>query len=124
MKQQASSKAKRMSKSSAKFVSHPGIKRKYSKDNSTCQVIFWLSKHAVPGAHSVAVAGNFNNWDMHTHKMKKLKSGDYSLIVELDPGKEYEFRYLIDETRWENAWDADKYVWSPYGNCENSVVVV
>jgi 1,4-alpha-glucan branching enzyme len=124
MKQQSSSNPKRVSRSSAKTVSHPGIKRKYSKDRSTCQVTFWLSKQAVPGARVVAVAGDFNNWDMHAHKMKKLKSGDYSLMVELEPGKEYEFRYLIDETHWKNAWNADKYVWSPYGNCENAVLIV
>jgi 1,4-alpha-glucan branching enzyme len=124
MKQQTSSKAKRVSTSSAKIVSHPGIKRKYSKDNSTCRVTFWLSRQMAPEDQCVAVAGNFNNGDIHAHKMKKLKSGDYSLMVELEPGKEYEFRYLIDEKRWENARDADKYVWSSYGNCENSVVIV
>jgi hypothetical protein len=31
---------------------------------------------------------------------------------------------LIDETKWENDWHADKYVPTPYGNAENSVVVV
>ncbi len=55
--------------------------------------------------------------------MNRVESGDFALMVELEAGKEYEFRYLIDGTRWENAWNADKYVWSEYAGCENSVIV-
>ena len=99
------------------------IKRKYSKDMSKCQVTFLLPRAVASEVGSVAVVGSFNNWDMHAHQMKKLRNGDYRLVVELDPDTEYEFRYLIDEKQWENCWHADKYVWSTYGNCENSVII-
>ena len=56
--------------------------------------------------------------------MKKLKNGNYAVTLELKPGREYQFRYLIDESKWENDWNADKYVKSPYGDSDNSVVVV
>jgi hypothetical protein len=55
--------------------------------------------------------------------MKRLENGDFSLALELEAGKEYEFRFVIDGVRWENAWNADKYVWSDHGNCENSIIV-
>jgi hypothetical protein len=55
--------------------------------------------------------------------MKKLANGDFYIELEVDAGREYEFRFLIDDGRWENAWNADKYVWSEHGNCENSVIV-
>jgi hypothetical protein len=55
--------------------------------------------------------------------MTRLENGDYTLVVELEAGKEYEFRFVIDDNQWENAWNADKYVWSEHGNCENSVVI-
>lgn len=123
MKQQSPSRPKQVSKSSAKTVSKSGIKRKYSKDKSTCQVTFRLPKDFAPEARCVAIVGSFNNWDLHAHQMKKLKNCDYSLVVDLASDNEYEFRYLIDETRWVNDWHADKYVWSPFGNSENSVVI-
>ncbi len=56
--------------------------------------------------------------------MKKAQNGDYTITLDLTPGKEYHFRYLIDESKWENDWNADKYVRSPYGDSDNSVVIV
>jgi hypothetical protein len=56
--------------------------------------------------------------------MKRLKSGDFTICLELEPGRRYQYRYLIDDSRWENDWQADSYVASPYGDSENSVVIV
>ncbi len=56
--------------------------------------------------------------------MKKLKRGDYTIKLDLEPEREYQFRYLIDELKWENDWKADKYVKNPYGDSDNSVVIV
>jgi len=33
-------------------------------------------------------------------------------------------RFLIDGVRSENAWNADKYVWSDHAQGENSVIVI
>ena len=100
-----------------------GLKREYSKDKSKCQVTFWLPKEAAPEARCIALAGTFNNWNEKSHIMNKRKNGDFVLKVELDADQEYTFRFLIDEVRWENAWNADKYVGSAYGGCENSVII-
>jgi hypothetical protein len=56
--------------------------------------------------------------------LKKLKDGTFSVTVNLESDREYQFRYLIDDSIWENDWEADKYVPSPFGNADNSVVVV
>jgi hypothetical protein len=56
--------------------------------------------------------------------MEKLKNGDYTVKLELERGREYQFRYLIDETKWENDWNADKYVKSAYGDSDNSVIML
>jgi 1,4-alpha-glucan branching enzyme len=98
------------------------MKRKHSSDKTQCCVTFWLPKEAAPDAKSVAVAGSFNDWCLDRHVMKQLKNGDFSLDIELPSGKEHEFRFVIDGGRWENAPNADKYVRSDFGNCENSVI--
>ena len=67
---------------------------------------------------------DFNNWNIHANPMKKLKDGDYSIELDLELGREYQFRYLIDQLEWENDRSADKYVRSDYGDCDNSVVIV
>jgi 1,4-alpha-glucan branching enzyme len=99
------------------------MKRKLSRDKTRCVVTFWLPKKAAPDAGIVAVAGSFNDWSLDRHPMKRLKDGDFSLDLELEAGKEYEFRFVIDGVHWENAWNADKYMWSAHGNCENSMIV-
>jgi len=101
-----------------------GIKKEYLKRGNLCKVTFRLPKIVAPNAKSVYVVGDFNNWNIHAHPMKKSKDGNYTVTLALDPGREYQFRYFVDETKWENDWNADKYVKSPYGDSDNSVVVV
>ncbi|MBK8442555.1 MAG: isoamylase early set domain-containing protein [Sphingobacteriales bacterium] len=96
------------------------IKKSYSKKQSTCKVTFSLPKTIE--AKNIALLGDFNNWDSKATPMS-LSRGSYKAEVELEKGSEYQFRYLIDGTRWENDEEADKWVVSPFG-AENSVVTI
>lgn len=100
------------------------LKKQYLKRKPLCKVTFRLPKQAVESACAVNLVGDFNNWSTNATPMKKLKSGEFKAIVDLEIEKEYQFRYLIDDNEWENDWHADKYTPNAYGNCENSVVVV
>lgn len=100
------------------------IKKQYVKDKSVCKVTFSLPKKAAASAKTVHLVGEFNNWDEKVTPMKKLKDGSFSITLELETGREYQFRYLIDGIEWENDWEADKYVRTHFGTCDNSVVVV
>lgn len=102
----------------------PGIRKQYLKSRNACKVTFRLSRIAAPQADRVCIAGEFNNRNTQVNPMKKLKNGDFRITLELEPGKEYQFRYLIDDAVWENEWNADAYVVSPFGHCDNSVVLV
>ncbi len=100
------------------------LRKKFLKSRPVCKVTFNLPKEAVREGKTVNLVGEFNNWDLYATPMKRLKDGSFTATVDLEEGSEYQFRYLIDEMFWENDWDADKYMTSQYGNCENSVVVV
>ncbi len=101
-----------------------GIKKKYFKTKPVCSVTFILPGIAAPGASMVCIVGDFNNWCINSHPMNRLTSGDFTICLDLEPGRHYQYRYLIDDFRWENDWQADSYVASPYGDSENSVVIV
>ncbi len=101
-----------------------GIKKEFLKTKNVSRVTFSLPKAAAPDAKSVYIVGDFNNWNIHATPMKKLRRGDYTIKLDLESEREYQFRYLIDELKWENDWKADKYVKSPYGDSDNSVVIV
>jgi 1,4-alpha-glucan branching enzyme len=100
------------------------MKKQYLKTKPVCKVTFRLQKEVAKSAKTVNIVGEFNNWDIYATPMNKLKNGAFTVTLDLGLDMEYQFRYLINETKWENDWDADKYVPTPYGNTENSVVVV
>jgi len=100
------------------------LKKSYSKDQGTCKVTFELPEAAAPGARTVHLVGDFNNWSETATEMKQGKDGDWTASVTLASGRQYYFRYLIDGTAWENDWNADKYVQSPSSDAHNSVVIV
>lgn len=101
-----------------------GIKKEYLKSRNACKVTFRLPRVGAPDAKTICIVGDFNNWNIYANPMKRLKRGDYTITLELVPGREYQFRYLIDDSRWENDWNADKYVKNPYGDSDNSVIIV
>jgi len=97
---------------------------KFLETRKVRRIKFRLPKVAATDSKNVCIVGDFNNWNTHANPMKKLKDGDYSIKLDLEPGREYQFRYLIDQLKWENDRSADKYVRSDYGDCDNSVVIV
>jgi 1,4-alpha-glucan branching enzyme len=99
-----------------------GIKKQCVKSKTACKVTFTLPKEAGRDARQVALVGDFNGWDPEAHPMKRQINGDYAITLELEAGREYQYRYLIDCSRWENDYHADRYVKSPFGDCDNSVV--
>lgn len=93
-------------------------KRRFKKQN-VVKVTFVLPPE-VEG-DTVHLMGEFNDWQA-SHAMRHQKDGSWQITVDLEPGGEYPFRYLVDGQRWLNDPQADKYVPNPYGD-QNSVVV-
>jgi 1,4-alpha-glucan branching enzyme len=100
------------------------IKKQLTKKESVCKVTFYLPKEKVASAKDIHLVGDFNNWDTSATPMKKIKDGSFSVTLDLEPGHEYQYRYLLDGATWENDVEADKYVSSPFGDSKNSVVML
>ncbi|GAB2705632.1 isoamylase early set domain-containing protein [Aliiglaciecola sp. 3_MG-2023] len=100
------------------------FKKQYLKSKPVCKVTFKLSKEEAKNAETVRLVGDFNDWDIETSPMKKLKNGSFSSTINLPADAEYQFRYLLNDEEWENDWNADAYVTSPISFDENSVVSV
>jgi len=86
----------------------------------TAKVTFVLPKEAVENAEIVAVLGDFNNWQDGI-VLSKQKDGSFQTAVELEKGRTYEYRFLINGEKWENDWAAEAYAPTPFGTY-NSVV--
>ena len=101
-----------------------GIKKQFLKTRPFCKVTFRLPKQAVQSAATAHLVGEFNNWDTGAHPMQRLKKGGFKVTLELEPNREYQYRYLLDQTIWQTDQEADKYASTPYADSQNSVVVV
>jgi 5'-AMP-activated protein kinase regulatory beta subunit len=72
------------------------------------RIVFSFSDKA---AHEVAVAGDFNQWNRKSHRMKPNGQGRWQKIMMLPPGQ-YEYKFWVDG-RWRT--DPDNPIQSP--NC-------
>jgi hypothetical protein len=99
------------------------IKKQYLKSGGECKVTFMMPRVAAPEAYRITIVGDFNGWNANATPMKRLRSGDFKATLKLPAGKEYRFRYLIDDSRWENDWGADRYDPNPFAS-DDSVVCI
>lgn len=100
------------------------IKKQYLKTRPVCKVTFRLAKEDACEAKNVFLVGEFNDWDKTKTPMKPLKDGGFTITLDLEIEKEYQFRYFINSMIWANDKQADKYVYSSFGNCENFVIAI
>jgi 1,4-alpha-glucan branching enzyme len=95
--------------------------KKKALKNGIVKVEFVLPDAIAAEAESAFIVGDFNNWDETATPMQQLKNGTFKASLNLDPDREYQFRYLINGKQWHNDWDADKYVSNPFSG-DNSVI--
>ncbi len=74
-----------------------------------------------PKAQKVALAGDFNNWDVNSLLMKKDSKETWGTIVALPAGR-YEYRFYVDGV-WLDDPNADERVGNPFGN-QNCIKIV
>jgi len=94
------------------------FKKKFLK--TKCKVTFELPQ-GIEGAEDVYLVGDFNNWDEQATQMEKKRGNRFSVTIDLEPDREYQYRYLVNGKEWHNDWEADKYVANPFSG-DNSVV--
>jgi 1,4-alpha-glucan branching enzyme len=74
-----------------------------------------------PEAGEVFLVGDFNNWDVQKHPMKKEENGVWKKITLLLPGR-YEYKFLVDG-RWQNDSASDQLCVNCYGTQNNLIEV-
>lgn len=100
------------------------VAKQYLRSRPICKVKFTLPETLAKSARNVCLAGDFNNWDAAGCKLRKQKDGRFIATLELEPGREYQYRYVLDGERWESDIEADKLVPNNVCSAHNSVVVV
>ncbi len=92
------------------------LKKNYAKTGRSCRITFKVP--AGIEAESVAVLGDFNDWDAERHPLTRRKDGSHSRTLSLATGQEYRFRYLLDDEQWMNDEEADRQVPNGFGTMD------
>ncbi|MFB0537279.1 MAG: isoamylase early set domain-containing protein [Anaerolineae bacterium] len=100
------------------------LKKQHIKSRKVVKVTFEVPEAELPEAkvESVHLVGEFNDWDLTATPMTRRKGDIFRVTLELEPGREYQFRYLVNSEHWCNDWHADAYVLGDFGE-DNCVVV-
>lgn len=73
-------------------------------------------------AERINLVGDFNDWDRESLPFERTRAGDWRVEVELELGREYRFRYLVDGAHWRYDWHADNHAPSPHGGYDSIVI--
>jgi len=100
------------------------LKKRYVKSRQVVKVTFEFPKEEWPKdiqVEGVCLVGDFNGWEVSATPLSRGRGSAFGTTVELEPGREYQFRYLINGEHWCNERHADRYVPNPFGS-QNCVV--
>jgi len=84
------------------------------------KVTFTLAAEIVGDAQGGVLIGEFNDWNQAQGvALKKSKEGSMKAAVSLEVGQTYQYRYLLDDGRWVNDYNAS----NQHDNCVLTVPV-
>lgn len=52
-----------------------------------------------PEATAVALAGDFNGWDLNAHPLRRSEEGMWQVSVRLSPGA-HQYKFVVDGAEW------------------------
>ena len=89
------------------------------------KITFTLPAEVVADATSGLLLGDFNNWDdSKAPSLKKQKDGSLKTTVTLEGGRSYQYRYLLNDGRWVNDYNAETYVHDWRYGVDNCLITV
>lgn len=91
----------------------------------TKNITFTLPAVALEGASEAYLLGDFNNWNSdRAPKLEKQKDGSYKTVAKLEEGRTYEYRFLLNNGRWVNDYNAQSYTNAQGLHVDNCVITV
>ena len=75
------------------------------------------------GAQQAWLVGDFNEWSQTDTPLQVGTDGALSVVIWLEAGRSYRYRYYLGDDRWENDWAADRYVDNDFGGADSVIDV-
>lgn len=91
----------------------------------TKSITFSLPAEAIQGASEAILLGDFNNWNPeYAPRLERQEDGSYTVVTELEAGRTYHYRFLLNNGNWVNDYSAQHYENVPGFYIDNCVINV
>lgn len=91
----------------------------------TTKIAFTLPAEAVEGASEAILLGDFNNWNPEkAPRLERQPDGSFKAVAQLEEGHTYHYRFLLNDGRWVNDYNAESYVGIHGLHIDNCVITV
>ncbi|MDQ2721184.1 MAG: isoamylase early set domain-containing protein [Bacteroidota bacterium] len=91
----------------------------------TKNITFTLPAEAMEAATEALLLGDFNNWNPEkAPKLERQPDGSFEAVAQLEPGQTYHYRFLLNDGRWVNDYNAQSYVDIPGLSIENCIITI
>lgn len=90
------------------------IRKEFKEIDDRVIVRVTFSLPAALQADRIYLVGDFNGWNQTSHPFARGGDGAWFFVIDLEPGRSYEFRYWLDGY-WMNDSDADAHVANTFG---------
>jgi 1,4-alpha-glucan branching enzyme len=97
------------------------IRKSRTESEDTVRVTF-----EIPGsvwAERINLVGDFNGWDRDNLPFTLDRDGNWVVELDLQRGRQYRFRYLINGDYWGYDWHADKHTPRPDGQSDSILIL-
>jgi 1,4-alpha-glucan branching enzyme len=93
---------------------------KEALENGYVRITFRVSHYI--WADSIALVGEFNDWDPHSDPLRRTRDdGEWHISLVLEANRSYRFRYLVDGEEWMDDDHPDACVPNPFGGFDSVV---
>ena len=94
------------------------IQKSTKRKDSKVRVTFTMP--AIDGCSCLYLVGRFNEWNESIYRLQRADDGTWSLTLELEPGREFQYHFRTNDGTWLNDPSAP-HALHPFGS-ENSLV--
>ena len=86
------------------------------------KVIVTFERPGTIWAERVNLVGDFNDWNQDSLPFRQNRDGNWQIDLELDAGRKYRFRYLLDGGHWRDDCHADDHTPNPHSGYDSIVI--
>jgi 1,4-alpha-glucan branching enzyme len=90
-----------LSDTKEKWKGEPMVTKRRVKKGKPHKIQVTFTMPAIHDCDCLYLVGKFDEWPESVYRMQCAEDGTWSVVLELEPGHEYQYRYRTDKGVWQ-----------------------